>query len=351
MTSIQPKTKDRLEALDALRGLACLGILLYHYTIRFHQVFSGQPGDMLESRWFNSRFFFLISGFVIFLTLSRTRRAVDFAVSRFSRLYPAYWTAVIFTFLLLTIFPLPERIPSLGGALVNLTMLQFWFRVPDVDGVYWTLAIELSFYGLMLVIFKLGWLKHINLFGVAWMILQVTRTFLAHLLGHNIPNYIGWSLSLDYWHLFFAGIVFYQIRTDGLTPARLGYLAAALLTQGILHGYEAMIVAAGFFAVFFLFVYNALNFLAVKPLLFFGTISYSLYLVHQNLGYVVLRHLLPLGVPFWLAVSVATVLSILVATLLTYLIERPSMRGIRRRYKAWREKNPVPSPERQLATG
>jgi peptidoglycan/LPS O-acetylase OafA/YrhL len=41
--------------------------------------------------------FFVISGFVIFMTLDRTLVPLDFVISRTSRLFPAYWAAIIIT--------------------------------------------------------------------------------------------------------------------------------------------------------------------------------------------------------------------------------------------------------------
>jgi hypothetical protein len=47
----------------------------------------------------------MISDFVILMTLARTERAADFIVSRFSRLYPAYWASIALTLVVLWAFP------------------------------------------------------------------------------------------------------------------------------------------------------------------------------------------------------------------------------------------------------
>lgn len=121
----------RIEELDALRGPAALAVMVHHYFNRF---------DFLYGHWFpvpkftdvgkyGVHLFFMISGFVILMTLERTRRPVDFLFARFSRLYPAYWVCVLLTFALVRIFSLPGRETSVKDALVNLTMLQSFFRV------------------------------------------------------------------------------------------------------------------------------------------------------------------------------------------------------------------------------
>ena len=69
----------------------------------------------------------------------------------------------------------------------------------------------------------------------------------------------------------------------------------------------------------------------MSGLLFLGAISYSLYLVHQNVGYVVIRNLDGAGVPHWGSVVVAFLLALAAATALNRLVERPAQAALRRR--------------------
>jgi len=87
----------RLAQLDALRGVAALLVVGFHYTTRFDQLYGHAGEPLLSLPWghYGVNLFFMISGFVIFMTLERTQRATDFVVSRFSRLYPAYWGALL----------------------------------------------------------------------------------------------------------------------------------------------------------------------------------------------------------------------------------------------------------------
>ena len=64
--------------------------------------------------------------------------------------------------------------------------------------------------------------------------------------------------------------------------------------------------------------------------MFLGTISYTLYLVHQNIGYAVMRQLVEQ--PRIVQVSAAIAVAITLATLLTFFVEKPSIRFLRRRY-------------------
>src|SRR5689334_21950406 len=94
------KNSERLLELDVLRGLAAFGVLCYHYTTHHTLLFSPTIKPLFNFPYgvYGVELFFMISGFVIFMTLENTKRPLDFIVSRFSRLYPCYWASVILTF-------------------------------------------------------------------------------------------------------------------------------------------------------------------------------------------------------------------------------------------------------------
>jgi PST family polysaccharide transporter len=332
----------RLGELDVLRGIAAVAVMFFHYTIRYGEVFApgGPPLHANPLGETAVHLFFIISGFVIFMTLSKTRTALDFLVSRFSRLYPVYWAAVLLTFAIVAFAPLPGRTPGTGQLLVNLTMLQFWLRVPAIDGVYWTLAVELSFYAIMLTVFLVGWLRRIEWLVIPWLLAEGTWTYFAS--RHDLPKIIEVSLLLKFGHLFLAGVLFYRLRFEGFTLARHALLACCLAMHAWVFGLAGTLWAAGFFAAFYAIACDRLGWLAVRPLVFLGAISYSLYLVHQNIGFVIMRALADFSRPLQIGVAVAV--AILLASFLTFFIERPALRAIRNWYKARRQPRPDAAP-------
>jgi peptidoglycan/LPS O-acetylase OafA/YrhL len=72
----------------------------------------------------------------------------------------------------------------------------------------------------------------------------------------------------------------------------------------------------------------------LRPLVFAGTISYSLYLVHQKIGHAVLIELASRGWSPLARIAAATLLALALASAITFLVERPALQEIRRRYKA-----------------
>ena len=82
-------------------------------------------------------------------------------------------------------------------------------------------------------------------------------------------------LIADYGHLFAAGLIFYQIKTVGLHWKRHALLAACMALQIAEGNLEAVAMTTAFFALFYLFVGDRLGWIAVRPIVYLGTISYA----------------------------------------------------------------------------
>jgi len=319
-----------MKELDALRGLAAIAVVLFHYTTQYDKLF----GHVNNLNWkiphgdLGVHLFFMISGFVIFLTLDRISKPMDFVVSRFSRLYPAYWTAILFTTAVVWGYGLEGQEVSSFHTMINFSMLQGVFELPDVDGVYWTLMYELIFYILMFTLHKLGYLKQITIFLIIALILNIVNS-----LTSAIPWKIQLFLLLQYNHLFGAGIIFYLLRRDGNRPIYFIILALCLTAQWAQGAYISSTIISCFFILFLLFTYQKLKFIATKPLIWLGSISYSLYLIHQNIGYVIIREIEHNGYSSDIAIAIALAISLLISHTIMTKIERPCQTWIKRKYQ------------------
>ncbi|WP_163830944.1 acyltransferase family protein [Spartinivicinus ruber] len=329
---------NRLAELDVFRGLAALAVVLFHITTRYEELY-GHPSELVFDfplGHYGVTLFFMISGFVIFLTLSRTQNAYDFIVSRLSRLFPAFWVAVIITTLAVMLIGLPEKSFSLTTVALNLTMIPDLLGVPVVDGVYWTLQYELIFYFFMLILWQIKLLKKIEWVCFGWLLLQA-----AFIYSDYKYNYFPWKLRLflilDYGHLFIAGILFYRLKYQSqpglINKARHLLIVISLLFQYLTNDSpESAWIAAGLYLSFYLFVYNYLSFIVCRPLIFLGTISYTLYLFHHNLGFVILHLFYRLEISPLFAIPCVITICIGIATLVTYSIEKPALKLIRSKY-------------------
>jgi peptidoglycan/LPS O-acetylase OafA/YrhL len=331
----------RLLELDALRGIASMSVVCFHFGMKHqvesHQIFNfGVTGVEL---------FFIISGFVILMTLEKTKNWKDFMISRVSRLYPAYWVCVTITAILHLIdgklSPELARSNLLIEYPINLTMLQRWTKIPDLDGTYWTLSLELIFYVFMLVVFSLRQLKNIEVIGGVGLITAVLFK------GLNLPGVVEKALPIfGFYPLFYAGILLYKIKFDRITFPRYVLVLICMIIQYIFHlkiqpyaisneQYGLMLTI--YTTLFFLFVNDWLKFIVNKVTIFLGEISYSLYLVHSFLSVnIIIPGLMKYAhINFWLAsFGVALPISMIIAVLINRKIEKPVMAIIRSAYRS-----------------
>lgn len=327
--------ETRLRELDVLRGLAAAAVVLFHYTVRYGALYgySVRPLVRVPTGFYGVEVFFCISGFVIFMTLDRTRRPMDFVVSRVSRLWPAYIVAIAITFTVVHVFGLVGRGTTLAQALVNLTMFQELLHVPDVDAVYWSLQVELIFYCWMLLAYVSGMLRHIRPILCAALMPPLAYLVYRHAFGHD-PSYLLGTLCLvTYIPYFTIGIAAYNLRAGRVAPYKdLLLMLVAIGVVTLCQSLQDGIVAALAAATFCLIATGRLRGIARQPLVFLGTISYSLYLLHQNIGYVVIRRAMHYGMSPDGAILTAIAVSVGLAAALTWSVEKPARAWLRDLY-------------------
>ena len=329
----------RILELDVLRGIAALSVLIYHYTVKYGQLYHHAKGLLFNFVYgaYGFELFFVISGFVIFMTLHSAENGLEFVVKRFSRLYPSYWLAVFFTFTVVSILGLPGLQVAWKTVLANLTMFQQFFNITNVDGVYWTLEIELSFYIILLIIYSMKLLDRIEYIAIVWLFLQAAIHIMQKTMGlFAMPYNIETFFILKFAHFFIMGIIFYRIVQKGKLSAKtLGIIIACILVHGLLASLRSMLISSFFAVIFFLMIWGKLRFISNKLTVFFGTISYSLYLIHQNAGYAIIRRLSQYKIDPNIGILTAAIFSVGLASIITFTVEKPAQHFIKDRYYKW----------------
>ncbi len=322
---------NRLFELDALRGIAALAVVVYHYFHRYNEVHN-RPEAIIDWVYFGkygAQFFFIISGFVIYWTLSKVEKPLDFLISRFSRLYPVYWVAVIITFSIVAITGLPGKEVSIYEALYNLLMFHEYFKIPHVDGVYWTLTVELTFYFWIFILYLSRQLKRAEY----WMLPVLIVAVLQSSGFFKLPGIVNKILITYHISFFIAGISFYKIINKNSDRFTIPLIIFSLISTAFIISIKHFLVFSAFYACFYLAISGRMKFLSFKPFVFLGGISYSLYLLHQNIGFVILNKFYENQLPTTLGAFLSIALCVLFASLLNKYVEKPALSAIRDFYK------------------
>jgi peptidoglycan/LPS O-acetylase OafA/YrhL len=339
---------ERLPALDLLRFIAAAMVVLFHYTFRgaidgaYTTAAFPELDGLTRYGYLGVNLFFIISGFVILLTVDAGGgRPAHFVASRISRLFPAFWVAVTLTFVITVVADAAFQV-SFRDYLSNLGMFPSWLGSPYVDGVYWTLETELYFY--LLVTGYLLFLRRrvrIEWLLVAWLL--VILPLVPNELG---PTRFRALTMADTGPFFVAGCIFYRVWREGWTPSRIGILLLSWLyalvittkgTSNVETNFEAAVsplvaslVVTMAFAVFIGFTLRPSLFrIGGRRASLLGALTYPLYLIHQNVGYLVINAAEPIG-GRWFALGVAIVTSLTIAYLIHRLVERPFNPRLRR---------------------
>jgi len=271
--------------------------LAFHYTFRgalggaFSDLsFPGLDG-VTRYGYLGVNLFFLISGFVILMTATG-KSARQFVVSRAARLYPAYWCCVTLTLLATLLLGGGRFAVGAGQYLVNLTMVHEPLGVESVDGVYWSLLVELKFYGLVFLLVLFGQVRHAKAYLGAWLGAALWLSVHHHraLGAVLIPEYAGY---------FVAGATFFLIAREGNSPYKTVLLAASYLLTvryALMPGGDSLmshqldprvdVLAVGaFFALLYLVATGKTRRFGSRKFVWLGALTYPLYLLHQNVGY------------------------------------------------------------------
>lgn len=151
--------RGRLDALDGLRGLAALGVLVLHVWM-FSYGDSGKPPKgfldfALGELRLGVQLFFVLSGFLIFRPYAaailegaqRGPSLTRYAIRRAARILPGYWLALGASFLLLKHLDHPMQVdPAQLPVFLVFAQNHFLETIKHLDPPMWTLAIEVSFY-------------------------------------------------------------------------------------------------------------------------------------------------------------------------------------------------------------
>jgi peptidoglycan/LPS O-acetylase OafA/YrhL len=319
-------TDGRLAHIDAIRAVAALLVVIMHCAtldaFASNASWLAWTANTFDFGRIGVVLFFGVSGFVIPGSLKAGEHPGTFWVRRFFRLYPVYWLSILLV--LATQWMFFAKSFSLYQIIANLTMLQNFLHAENLEGVYWTLKLELMFYVACYLLFAANVLHRAAL--LASISLGLTLVFLcyldfwqgpfgfarhaANLLGlsshgataatssgdnHPIPGLLNmnWGYFCAYFSIMFFGAALRR-WFEGVagTAARgllliigaiwaIGLPAWGVAAYGVSHVMGTLTVFAPCALAFALFVVLTLWVrITARSMALVGLVSYSLYLMH-----------------------------------------------------------------------
>ena len=336
----------RLSELDALRGIGALLVVNFHYATRYNELFPRAHHVPFHLFGGNYRvlLFFAISGFAIFFSINKIATAADFVANRAVRLLPAYWVALTLTLAIEHLGHMSALYVTPAVAIANLTMLEQFFFLPPVDGAYWTLTVEIAFYVCMLALWLLCRARPIERLILGWLLLKLLFTF----AWPNMPERLVMILVLRYMPFFAIGMVSYRVWAGQRSwREQAPVLLAILATIGVCETPDLLLAGVILAGCFWAMLAGGLRWLCWRPLLWVGQISYSLYLVHQHIGFTIMFNMDQAGFAPSAGYAVAVAVALMLGALVHYLVERPAARVLQDYWRN-RRRRPPPGPSDPL---
>lgn len=328
-------TKKRLDFLDVARGGAALLILLEHglhecvpgyYRFSQTNIVIGQAAILV---------FFMISGFVIPMSLEEGGSNAKFWLRRAFRLFPIYWLSIALAFAYLCFGgQLSVQISDTKTWLANLTLLQAWLNRPNVWGVFWSLHFEVAFYIVCSILSACRLLPRIGARTYGALLIAFGLGCIARLLRTKNPTDDMYNYLIVHSALF--GLLAYRYATGkvtrrvfyGLISGLAGVLFLVWCVNHLLYPSVAtpgqlmrsvIISVVGFGAFIWLLETRGRPLPALACWL--GRRSYPIYLLHP----LVLILLSPTHLPAWAFMPCLIGATLLVVEVAHRFVERPGI--------------------------
>jgi len=284
---------ERYKQIDGLRGVMAIVILVFHLFYRYLQIYE-ISNIYWMSQWgtFGVVVFLLISGFFMGLkdlseeTNNKSFKFMRYLKKKVIRLWICYAISITITMIIVKIFNLPGRECTWIDYFLNLFLINGFIGITYVDGAHWYLTTLLS------IIIIIGIIKKLNIHKSIWTyIVWLTITFILIKIGYGkLTGFIGGA----YLGVALTGISIAKIDFKKDKKYNIEWLSVFLFSilfclsvQGILN---FIILLIGIIC-FLLCLNNKIKFLENKIFIYLNTISYPLYLIHQNVGYVIINQL------------------------------------------------------------
>lgn len=294
-------SNNRILYIDGFRGIAVIWVIFYHAFSRWPSIVP--YGDIYSDTLFfkygklGVQLFFIISGYVILMTLERSSGVKNFLWRRWIRLFPAMLFCTFFLYCTANFFEeRPAGIPDIKSVLPGLFFLEpkwiglfFNEKINPLEGSFWSIYVEVKFYIISALIFyhsgRVGRNYIVYIFCI--FLVGVFFGLTADIFNIKWLRLLVNNLSIEHFGWFSCGAAFYLYKKT---------LEKKFIYQALFSGFAsslyigkndfvylmlaALVVCVFCCAVCFSFFRYILS---NKITGFIGVISYPLYLLHENI--------------------------------------------------------------------
>jgi peptidoglycan/LPS O-acetylase OafA/YrhL len=342
---------------DIIRVVALFSVVLGHITHQsrlLHPELAGYPFSVTAQ--YGAAILLVVSAYFVCASL-RKGAPGRWLWKKVARLLPAYFVAVVITYVVMRFAAAwfnrqnlpgapPWYLPSGIDLFANLTMIQGWSTSFQwLDGSYWTLPVQIMAFTAAALLWPRRWRTDVVVGALIWAL--ILGPLLLRFVIFDPIDTPSWAITVIFGlglhrvHAFAIGVAIWLWAQGRLRHWHLALLLVATVAAQDLNMYPLhyatpidpdRVPSIVGFAVMLLAICVAakgpdwdLPWLrrSTPVISWLAGISYGVYLVHQELGYILARALLAVGATGWVRLPIVLAAAVLAGWLLTVLVERP----------------------------
>ncbi|MCH5166336.1 MAG: acyltransferase [Erysipelotrichales bacterium] len=282
---------EKNDGIQFLRGVLILIIMFFHYIYRFGEIYSIKTINFPTlSTWgrIGVGAFFIISGFLMVPQKKNQNFSIlKYILKKVLRFLPSYILAITIIYIAVSIFTLPGREVTFFDYLLNIPLINGFIGVEYVDGAHWYLTYLVLFYLIVGIYIKFFYNKKL------YFVILIIVKDLFYIFSYKYAffsifyNFLG----QNYLELIFLGILLKDLLNSKMS-LRFDFFCLIFCFLHYFY-FSGKTCALSYLLFFVLFMFLFINKKEMKSNIFcrFGDISFILYLIHQNLGYIIILKL------------------------------------------------------------
>ncbi len=269
--------------IDIIRFLAALLVALFHFNCYFPHI-NNWYYNSIQYGWLGVPAFFVISGYCVTLSGFKSISANDFIIRRMFRIFPPFWVSLITTFIVVVLHKLivgynrttlPHNLIEVFESIFLLT--SPYSKTVPVNGVYWSLTVEMFFY---IIIYFICFTPKKFIIGL--------MAFVSTLSLFNSLSEIRVLFFLQYWPAFGIGASIYFLSFKSTIQKILSLILLCINSISLINstypgGDKSPYLIVTFSIAIIIFFSEYIN-LKENKLSKLGNYSFGVYLLHGSIG-------------------------------------------------------------------